>query len=618
MEFFDVIFPLNLGPLTYKSELPLKPGMLVRAEIKKSIKTGIVFRLSSEPHSGKTKGIESVIGDKPVLGAPMLKLITWMSDYYFSKEGSVLKGIFPAELFKEVRQKKKGMKIPSKGISLEETEASLFKDLKEHITNKKYAAFLLKCQNTSCGISSVMNLISGGKNIIVLAPQISLIRHISGIMEGLFGERFVALHSGLSGGARSDALKRIMRGESDIVLGSRYAAFAPLGDVSLIVVMHEESPLYKEEGGIRYNARDMAVMRGFLEGRPVLLTSICPSLESYHNVKKGKYRLIEPGIKPRRPKVKVIDMRYAERKTPYLSRPLADSALRKIKEGGRVMFLINRKGYSMLGCSDCGHIEKCGLCGIPLVFYKAEKSLRCRLCGHREDAPAFCPGCRGTKITLLGAGIERVEEDIKKLTETAPLTLERKRKPKLSLINLEGVNESSVVIGTKLIAREEAFSGFLMASVINGDSCLYIPDFRSSEKMFQELFYLSEKAEELIIQTSFPSSHIFRRIKGFDYEGFFGDELEQRSALNYPPLSRIVVVHMSALPGGVERLLNKASKSVEALGPAPLIEKGGKKQWRVLFKSSSRDELQRAVKLFLEGLKAEKINAYVDVDPVSI
>lgn len=305
MEFADVIFPLNLGPLTYKVSEGLKdavcPGALVIAEIKKNPTRGIVLGPPLNPPEekirGKIKEIKEVLGGEAVLSAPMMKLIGWMAEYYFTSEGSVLKGILPGEFWQlksygapehrsappEVQEHAGEQGATERGISA----------VRENLKKKYYKTFLLHASSTAQELSFLLEAMQGMRNVIVICPEHSELKHAEEAIRPHVGDRLTVYTGNMTKKKRREALEGIIAGQSDIVLGNRSAVFAPLKEVSLIAVLREENISYKEERGVKYNARDMAVMRGYLEGATVVLSSIFPSVESYHNAALGKYSLIE-------------------------------------------------------------------------------------------------------------------------------------------------------------------------------------------------------------------------------------------------------------------------------------------------------------------------------------
>jgi primosomal protein N' len=547
MEFFDLIFPQSVGPLTYRVPESLKgrveQGMLVDAEIRKSVKRAVVLRPCFKPPEGKLKEIASIESEGPVLSGPMLRLIEWMAEYYFSNVGLVLKSILPREFFNRVKARK-----PAPEVSEEQ------------------AAY-----------------------------------QIEGSVKAAAGEGFCLYHGGLSRGARSGAIEKIISGEANVVLGSRSAVFAPLKNVSLIVVLHEENTAYKADSGVRYSARDMAVLRGFEESATVLLTSICPSVESWHNAEIGKYTLIEAPSAPR-PEVRVIDMR---RSKDAISKKLREAAKSRIEKGQRAMFVVNRRGYSMLRCGDCQHVTGCKDCGVPLIYFKADTVMRCSYCGASGPPPETCPDCGGL-MEAVGAGVERVLEEMDSLS---PLSVE-KGEP----LKVMSDTDEKLIVGTKAIARQDAASeGFKLSALLNAESYRYVPDFRATERAFKELLYLADKTSpggQIFIQSMSPGSELLKYIRRFNFRGFYRDELSQREALGYPPFTRMVLL---TSPSPIE-VGTGNFKGVEVLGPVPALTKKGKKIFKLLLKSASRKDLRIALKKILKGRSSREVT--VDVDPI--
>ncbi|MEJ2314470.1 MAG: hypothetical protein P8Y85_06780 [Nitrospirota bacterium] len=341
MEFYDLVFPQNVGALTYRvpehMRGALEPGMLVSAEIRKSVRRAVAMRPRREPPEGRLKEIVSLDSEGPVIRGPMLRTIEWMADYYFSNEGSVLKSILPREFFERVKARGSRHSVaeapsayspgPLDGKSLE--GAAL---VRESVAGRCYRTFLYHAPSTRDELAFALEAIRDAEGVVVLVPEHTGMRYVERAVRDVAGERLALFHGGLSGGARSQALERILSGEADVVLGSRSAVFAPLGRVSLIVVVHEDNPSYKSDSGVRYSARDMAVLRGFEESATVLLTSICPSVESWHNASAGKYTLIEGAPRGLRPSVWVMDSRRAG---GAIGRKLREAAASRIAKEGR-------------------------------------------------------------------------------------------------------------------------------------------------------------------------------------------------------------------------------------------------------------------------------------------
>ncbi len=671
MEFFDVLFPINLNPLTYRCPDTLldtaEPGMIVSAPLKNRTAKGIVIGKSLMVPPGDLKDVDNiyvikdiqkVYSDAPVLSSKMINLLRWMSEYYLAEQGIVLKNMLPKEAFTKVKQRKtKGPPHPpsipplprgdtegSKGgwgdyplntININDGAVS---GIRDSIHKNTYRTFLLHAPSSVYEYSFLIKILTGIENAIFLIPEISFIDNLYPLLNERFGERVCLFHSGLSSGKRSEAIERILSGRSDIILGTRSAVFAPLKKVSLIAVLHEHNSSYKQEGGLYYSSRDIAVKRGYFERATVLLSSICPSIESLHNCKKGKYTLLEPASDIKKPRVRVIDMRYEKLIKPCLSKTVVDASARYIKKDKKVMFVINRKGHStLLQCTDCNYIEECPNCKIPLVLYKTDTEnrhgsqvIRCHYCGYITKVPDSCGRCKGYDVKLLGAGTQRVQEDIEELVGIKTLRLDSDRSRRRS--EIEGLigdiykNDIRIIIGTKLMTRRLGIiRGFSMAAVLNTDLFLNLPDFRSVEKVFQEISSIIDKIEpcgEVFIQTRMPQNYLFKYLKNYDYHSFFREELHRRRSLHYPPCSRLLLIKFLTkrnLSTELSEIVNRTNKDVEILGPSLSRKIRGKHEIRLLLKSSVRVSLHSVARTFLEAFKESKdVRVKIDVDPMSI
>ncbi len=621
MDLVDVIFPQKLGRLTYS--VPddmrglLKPGIMIEADVRKSMRRGIVVGPSTSrlPAKAKIKDISAILHDQPSLTPALVELLSWVSKYYFSREGLTLKAALPSEFFEPVRARGTGkVREPqSPYSSVDAPDKRLLSALEKFAftaRDKKYHAFLHHAASQREEMEFLLHAIRGRKNIIILAPDKSALDHLLPELRMMLGERLVELHSSLSKGQRSDALRRCASGLGDVVIGSHSAVFAPLPSVSLIAVLSENSTLYKAEGMPRYHVRDTAVMRAYLEGGSVLLSSICPTLESWHNAATGKYTLLDTATKAPRPKVRLINAWGQER---AVSPKVVASVDKALKSGGRALLYVNRKGYAMLRCEECGHLGRCPKCDIPLILNKGEQVLSCGYCGHGEKPFDICPECNSAKVALTGMGMERIEDELR---EMLPVSVDSLRRENLSMIFDEG---AGLGIGTQTLTRTAALSGTArVAAVLNADALLALPDFRSRERAFEDMIYAADMAEpggELFIQTRFANLPMFSQIKKFDFSRFYKSELKDRQEALYPPYSRLAMLDVRTQREPSIDLSHLGE--VEALGPVPVRLKPLKGRtvsaWRYMLKASSRDALHEAVKKCLTALKPARVD--VDIDP---
>jgi len=652
MEFIDILFPLNLGPLTYRCPEEFSgvvmPGMIVSAPIKNKLVKGIVLGKAFKIPSGEIKDIHKVYGEAPILSSCMVNLLKWMSGYYLTEQGIVLKNMLPREAFTKVKQRKKRVRGPACRPSGRDKEGSEggWRDYQLHIININdktvasfidsitqniYRTFLLHAPSSTYEYLFLIEMLTKTKNAILLIPELSLVNNFYPNLSERFRERVCLLHSGLSRGKRSESIERILSGDSDIVLGTRSAVFAPLKKVNFIAVLHEHSSSYKQEDGPRYHGRDIAVMRGYIEKATVLLSSICPSLESIYNCRKGKYTLIKPEGDFEKPKVRIIDMKHEKLLKPPLSKKVIDASMRYIKNNKKVMFVINRRGYSTLvQCTECNYIEECPSCRVPLVFHKQVMLLKCHYCGHMCKVPESCRRCRSYNIEFLGAGTQKIQEDIEKLLGIKTLRLDsdisRKKSEIEELIGATYRDDVKIIIGTKLMTRRVVVNGgFSMAAILNTDLFLNQPDFRSTEKTYQEISFITEKIAptgEIFIQTRMPQNYLFKSLKNYDYATFFREELIRRKSIRYPPYSRLLLIRFISkndLSKKLSEVVEKKGKDVEILGPSISKNSKGEYEFKLLLKSSVRGALHAVTKTIMEVFKDSKdIKIKVDVDPMSI
>jgi primosomal protein N' (replication factor Y) len=633
--YADVVFPLKLPPLTYK--VPENAphdlnGRIVKAPLMGKSHYGIVVSVKNELRLEKKKNMKEIIEiHQHFASESTLSFLKWLSDYYLMPMGIALKSSFFEEATSAtVRQC---------------DSATVWKKCGKE---KKYNTFLFHASSISDEYSFLFKTLSDTSHdmhsAIILVPEVGQIERLQAMLKNIFSERVCILHSNLTKKKRIGAIARIISGQSDIVIGARSAILAPIRDVSFIAVLNEHSPSYKGEEGLRYNARDVAVMRGFMEKSCVILSSVCPSVESVYNAKIGKYSPIAPSphlSAKKRPKIKIVDSKanhirkeFSNKVTDYgsgvaaISRDILKEAKNITARDGRFLFLINRKGYSLIRCEDCGHIARCNKCGIPLVFYKGRNTVRCHYCGHEETVPESCKECKGFNIKPFGTGIERIKEKLGEALKVEAILVEKGHG---SWVMGQDSDTTSFVIGTPYAARKLRDERFDAIALFNIDGLLSQPDFRAYERAFQEVIQISQMVKtegSLYLQTWNPKNKILRFIKNYDFQGFYEYELSQRKALDYPPFSRIILFNVF-MKRDAERFLHDMQKIIcdtntnglELLGPVvvPSTMKSFNYCIHVLLKSKDRKLIHNEAGSFLkkiEKLKGIKIN--VNVDPLKI
>lgn len=506
---------------------------------------------------------------------------------------------------------------------------------------------------TEVYIKSIQDVLKGGKQAIVLVPEISLTPQTVARFRGQFGDRIAVLHSRLSLGERYDMWRRIHEGDFQIVIGARSAVFAPVRRLGLIVVDEEHEGAYKQSDfHPRYHARSVAIMRAQLDRAVVILGSATPSVESYHNAMVNKYvkcslpqRIDQRPLPP----VTIVDMcqeRRAGNKRLF-SKLLRGKIADRIEKGEQIILLQNRRGFSSyVQCEQCGYVAKCRKCDVTLSYHATEGSLRCHYCDARHGAPSLCPKCDGHRIRYGGVGTQRIEKELQHLFPTLrvlrmDMDTTRKKGAHERVFRSFQQGKADLLLGTQMIAKGLDFPRVTLVGVIDADVGLNVPDFRACERTFQLLTQVagrtgrSELGGEVVIQTFSPDHPAIILARTHDYLDFFQSEIKQRQELEYPPFSRLATVLLRgetenkveqhaqyivrALQTCVTRKKCKGYIRVLGPAPAPLTRIMGQYRWQVILKGEHPGVLHESIRRSLETTQrdqyAREISVSIDVDP---
>jgi primosomal protein N' (replication factor Y) (superfamily II helicase) len=503
---------------------------------------------------------------------------------------------------------------------------------------------------TEVYLQAIDAVLKQGFGAIVLVPEISLTPQTVDRFESRFGERIAVLHSRLSDGERHDEWSRVHKGEATIVVGARSAVFAPVRKLGLIVVDEEHDTGYKQEDTVRYNARDVAVMRGRIEDCAVALGSATPSLESWHNARTGKYRL---AVLPRRadnrqmPTVRVVDMRAeAEAGGPVgvFSRALVEAVRGRLERGEQTILFLNRRGYATsLICPHCGFVAHCDHCSVALTYHRIDERLRCHICGDSRVAPQHCPSCGDPTFKFSGIGTQRVETIVNKLfpharTQRMDADMTTRKNSHDRILGAFRGGKLDILIGTQMIAKGLHFPNVTLVGVIYADLSLHMPDFRAAERTFQLLAQVAGRAGrgevngEVVIQTYTPFHPAVQAARRVDYEGFCDEELEFRKELSYPPYSRLICLGLkgpnettvSYCAACLAKRLQEHPAAREGVhvsqsAPAPLARAKAQYRFQVLMRGPS---VRRMTGMLSEALTAltlpREVVLAVDVDALHL
>jgi primosomal protein N' (replication factor Y) (superfamily II helicase) len=503
---------------------------------------------------------------------------------------------------------------------------------------------------TAVYLSAMQAVLAKGRSAILLVPEIGLTPAMAADLHQIFGDEVAILHSGLSDDERAEQWKRIRAGESHIVVGTRSAIFAPVPNLSLIVVDEEHDHSYKQEEMPRYHARDVAVMRAKMCDAAVVLGSATPSLETYYNALQGKYRLLElPERIEKRPlpEVEILDMReefQRTRKDEPLSRKLVEEIGERLSRQEQVMVLLNRRGYSaFVLCRECGESVQCKNCAIAMTYHKREHRLVCHYCGYTRPAPKTCPKCGSEFVQYLGTGSEKLEHILHGMFPQARIArldrdTVRGRDDFERMLTAMQAGEIDLLVGTQMIAKGHDVANVTLVGVVGSDAALSFPDFRAAERTFQLLTQVAGRAGRgdtlgrVVLQTFFPDHYAIQFAAAHDYHGFYEKEIRFRSWMHYPPFNAVsnVLVRSQNLEEALiwSGILGKWFASarlegVRVMGPAAaaIVRLKTEYRYHFLLKSASRERMNTVLRAMLEHAVAEKIprnNVVVDVDALSL
>jgi len=519
----------------------------------------------------------------------------------------------------------------------------------------RFAPFLLEgvtgSGKTEVYIEIIREVVKRGQQAIVLVPEISLTPVVAARMKERFGDRIAILHSNLSPSERHDQWSRARRGEVDVAVGPRSALFTPFPRLGLIIVDEEGDGAYKQEESPRYNARDLSVVRASMQKIPVVLGSATPSLESRENAERGKYQLLRltHRVESRAlPEAEVIDIRgergeREDRGLIIFSKKLQEELARTFEKGEQAVILMNRRGYApFLLCRECEHDFRCKDCSVTLTVHRRQGQLVCHYCGFHRSIPLRCPACQGEVLQPIGFGTEKVEERFRTVFPNVAVdVLDRdstRRKGELvRILDRFRRGESQALIGTQMISKGHHFPNVTTTAVINADSILGYPDFRSAEKTFYLLTQVAGRAGRgelkghVYIQSAFPHHYAIQHALHHDYNAFFHAEIEFRKRFRYPPFSTMIAllfrgedvlkVEQAAASAAQELERGVAEvKDVRIQGPAPapLARIKGVYRFQILIRSAHRVPLRQAVERVVRGFSFRGVELVVDVDPINI
>ncbi len=499
---------------------------------------------------------------------------------------------------------------------------------------------------TEVYLRAIKEVIKEGKTAIMLVPEISLTAQVVNQFYERFGDEVAVFHSALSPGEKYDEYLKIYNNQVKIVVGTRSAIFVPLENIGIIIIDEEHSDSYKQENNPRYHALDMAKFRSKYHNCPLVLGSATPTLESFARAKKDVYKLLKLQNRignSKLPNIEIVDMSLEMKKRNLIfSQILLDKIKSRLEKQEQVIILLNRRGFStIVSCRNCGYKYECPHCAITLTYHKSSNMMRCHYCGYSKEKPLKCFQCQEEALKDAGLGTEKLEIELQKVFPSSKIIrmdkdTTTKKGSHEKIINEFKNNDYDILLGTQMIAKGLDFPRVSLVGVINADSSLNIPDFRSNERTFQLLSQVSGRAGrskypgEVVLQTFNPDNKTLNYIKNHDYEGFYNYEMNLRRLMSYPPYYYLITI--KALSNSYEEssleinkikthLLKNIDKQSIILGPtiANPFKVNNKYRFQLIIKYKIDKNIMNTLKEIDELYKTNtKVNIEIDTSPLSL
>ena len=658
-------------------------GYRISVPFGNSSKTGVIvgWTASSDQPVEKLKAATAILRDMPRLPADWLAMCEFCARYYQAPLGEVMslalppmlrrgklprvmrvkkgEGAVPAAVpkgdFPETDSKLCGVSPapPSDGLktfSLPELLSAQHAAVGRITATADFQTFLLHgvtgSGKTEVYLRSIAAVLAQGGQALMLVPEIALTPQLEGRVRARFPQaRIVVANSSIGDAARARGFLEALNGQADIVLGTRLAIFIPLPRLRLIIVDEEHDASFKQQEGLRYSARDLAIWRAHQQGCPIVLGSATPSLETYYHARTGRYQLLElpqraVAIAP--PVVRTVDTRR-EKLQEGLSVALLAGLEQRLERGEQSLLFLNRRGYApVLACPACGWISHCLRCAANLVVHLADKRLRCHHCGFEAVIPSACPDCGNIDVQPFGRGTQRLESALaERLPQARILRIDRDsantaRKWQALLATIHA-GEADILIGTQMLAKGHDFPMLTLVGVVGADAALFAADFRAPERLFAQLMQVggrSGRAElpgEVLIQTEYPDHPLYQALIDHDYARFAQSQLDERKTAGFPPFTYQALLRAESpamaestnfLTQARAQALSLAGSAVSIYDPVPMrmhrlmaLERA-----QLLVESDSRPALQNFLAQWMPQLynlkKPRTLRWHLDVDPL--
>lgn len=693
----DVPLP---GLFDYSHDRPVAPGVRVRVTFGRRAMVGMVWAVREAPgvSADRVRPIDAVLDDLPPMPADWLRLAEFAAHYYHRPLGEVLLPVLPPSLRKpaaytgarsaggpvcradrrpggaRARKRKDAAQAgpvdPAAGAAgaarlvpdparddegpvLTDAQVRALAGLRDLLAAGTGVVLLhgvTGSGKTELYLRLARDVLAAGRQVLLLVPEINLTPQLEQSVRARLGDRLAVIHSRLSEGDRLRAWLRASRGQADILLGTRLALFTPLPRPGLIVVDEEHDASYKQQDGLRYSARDLAVWRGHDLGIPVVLGSATPSLETWRHAQEGDYRLLslpERAQAQPLPEIRLVDTRRARLEQGFTPQ-LLDALESRLTQGGQSLVFINRRGYApVLRCASCAWVSQCRRCTAHMVLHRlgGRHVLQCHHCGDAMPVPRACPDCGDPDIQPMGRGTQRVEEFLaERFPGARVLRIDadatRLKGSAEALFARAHAGEADILVGTQMVSKGHDFARLGLVGVLNADAMLFSQDFRAPERLFAQLMQVAGRAgrrqggAQVIVQTDYPEQTVYQALLRHDYARFAAHALEERRELGLPPFSSQALLTAQAVRvrdalDFLEAARARAGALPEAAGvrihdPVPLriVRVARVERAQLLFESDGRGALHRLLRALLPGLDELARGAVqhwgIEIDPQEI
>ena len=657
--FAEVVLPLPLDKAFHYSipdnlKNSVRPGIRVSIPFGNKKLIGYVCSLVDESYTGKVKDIFAVLDSDVILTEEMIALGKWISSNYLCSLGEAFSAIVSPALG---AGKKKAPfenlvaadddkpQVPHKHTA---AQSEAIREITRSLNSGKPATFLLhgitSSGKTEVYLSAIEETLRLSRSAVFLLPEISLTPHFIRIIKDRFHDKVGIWHSNLSKQEKYATWEKAKKGQIQIMIGPRSALFAPFERLGLIVIDEEHEPTYKQEQKPAYHAREVALERARLSNAVVILGSATPSIESYYRAKTGEFTLLE--LKERvgfgiLPPVRVVDSKKQYKQSKILSEPLVDALNKTLLKREQAIIFLNRRGFAPgVTCNNCNAVFQCPHCSISLVYHFDDQKLKCHYCGYSKDFPKACPSCKSPDIHVFGVGTQKVELELKKIfPQGRVVRLDRdstKKKGVYEKAYNDFRNENfDILLGTQMVAKGFDFPRVTLVGVVDADTSLYFPDFRSAERTFQLLTQVAGRSGrshlggEVIIQSTHQEHYALDFAKKHDFNSFYDKEVEFRRQMGYPPFSTLcnIIVRGKNEQKVKEAVLDihnkllqiKMRNNFEILGPSPAsrVKLHGMIRWQILLKGEKSGIIQSVLDIRKTEVHSGVILTF-DIDPFDI